>query len=116
MQRKYRLKSPIEFKRVRREGKSYAHPLIVLIVQPNQLDHSRVGVAASRAVGNAVQRNRAKRRLRETARMVLPGLPSGWDLILLARRDVNQASFSTLQAALSSLLQRAGLNERTYAK
>ncbi|MBN1667626.1 MAG: ribonuclease P protein component [Anaerolineales bacterium] len=116
MQRKYRLKSPIEFKRVRREGKSYAHPLIVLIAQPNQLDYTRIGVAASRAVGNAVQRNRAKRRLRETARMLLPGLPVGWDLILLARRDLNQANFSALQTALHTLLQRAGLNERTYAK
>lgn len=114
MQRRYRLRSPIEFKRVRREGKSYAHPLIVLIAEPNQLDHSRIGVTASRALGNAVQRNRAKRRLRAVAREILPDLPAGWDVILLARQGLNQVGFHTLRAALQNLLRRAGLNKHLH--
>src|SRR5512136_1725075 len=47
-------------KRVRRSGKSYAHPLLVLIVQACDEGRLHVGVAASRGIGSAVKRNRAK--------------------------------------------------------
>ncbi|MCB2140218.1 MAG: ribonuclease P protein component [Rhodobacteraceae bacterium] len=51
-------------------------------------DSLRVGFTCSKKVGNAVARNRAKRRLREAARMILPvhGRP-GWDYVLVGRRD-----------------------------
>ena len=80
MQRKFRLTRSEDFKRVRRFGKSYAHPLVVLIVQtmtsePRPVafsDRGRVGVAAGRTVGTAVYRNRAKRLLREAMRTSYP--------------------------------------------
>ena len=59
MQRKFRLTRSEDFKRVRRSGKSYAHPLVVLIVQAHDQPRVKVGVAAGRTVGTAVYRNRA---------------------------------------------------------
>lgn len=97
--------------RVRRFGKSYAHPFIVLITLPNQMDNSRFAITAGRSLGNAVQRNRAKRILRETLRMQFPEIASGWDVVLMAREPMNSASFQDIEVALRSLLSQANLLE-----
>lgn len=67
----------------------------------------RVGFTCSKKVGNAVARNRAKRRLREIARLELPhhGQP-GWDYVLIGRKDVTAAlPFNQLRADLRQALQ-----------
>lgn len=128
MQRKFRLTRSEDFKRVRRSGKSYAHPLVVLIVQahdkrsypvdwrsrpvekrsnPVGQPRVKVGVAAGRTVGTAVHRNRAKRLLREAIRPLIPNLTSGLDLILIARPGLASASLEETRQALLTLLQRA---------
>jgi len=121
VQRKFRLTRSEDFKRVRRSGKSYAHPLVVLIVQAHDkrsnpadqrsgvMDQGRVkvGVAAGRTVGTAVYRNRAKRLLREVMRPLLPQIASGLDLILIARPALVPASLEEARQALLTLLQRA---------
>lgn len=112
MQRRFRLTRSEDFKRVRRSGKSYAHPLVVLIVLKSEKSGQprvRVGVAAGRTVGTAVKRNRAKRLLREAMRRLLPDIASGLDLILIARPGLASASLEDVRQALLSLLQRAGI-------
>ena len=107
MQRKFRLTRSTDFKRVRRTGKSYAHPFVVLVVQASEIPRVRVGVTAGRSVGGAVQRNRAKRLLREAMRPLLPDLLPGWDLILIARKALLTESLPDIRQALTSLLRRA---------
>lgn len=109
MQRKFRLARSEDFKRVRRSGKSYAHPLVVLIVQTHDQPRARtrVGVAAGRTVGTAVYRNRAKRLLREAMRTLIPDIGSGLDLILIARPGLVSATLQDTRQALLNLLQRA---------
>ncbi|MGZ9233937.1 MAG: ribonuclease P protein component [Anaerolineales bacterium] len=114
MQRKFRLTRSEDFKRVRRSGKSYAHPLVVLIVQTHDQRSSpvdpprvKIGVAAGRTVGTAVYRNRAKRFLREAMRPLIPNIASGLDLILIARPGLVSATFEETRQALITLLQRA---------
>jgi ribonuclease P protein component len=114
VQRKFRLTRSEDFKRVRRSGKSYAHPLVVLIVQThdqrsNPADQPRVkiGVAAGRTVGTAVHRNRAKRHLREAMRSLIPKISSNLDLILIARPGLVTATLEETHRALLTLLERA---------
>lgn len=107
MQRKFRLTRSEDFKRVRRSGKSYAHPLVVLIVQSNNQPRVKIGVAAGRTVGTAVYRNRAKRLLREAMRTLIPNIASGLDLILIARPALVSATLEDTRDALLNLLQRA---------
>jgi ribonuclease P protein component len=108
VQRKFRLTRSEDFKRVRRTGKSYAHPLVVLVVQASETSTQvRVGVAAGKSAGGAVQRNRAKRILREAVRPCLGSLVSGLDLILIARPPLVTATLEDTRAALNNLFRRA---------
>jgi ribonuclease P protein component len=98
---------------VRLNGKTYAHPLVVLVVAPNELQQVRIGVVASRSFGKAVDRNRAKRRLRACLSTLLERLSGGRDFIFLARRPLNQAGFTEVCAAVKVVLKKAGvLDER----
>lgn len=71
-------------------------------------DTVRIGFTCSKKVGNAVARNRAKRRLREIARLDLTGLGTpGWDYVLIGRRDATASrDFATLRADLVTALER----------
>jgi ribonuclease P protein component len=109
VKRKFRLSRSSDFLRVRRYGSSTAHPLFVLVVLPNDLELSRIGVVAGRQMGNAVRRNRAKRLMRAAMQLYFPRISPGWDLILIARRPLLEATFSQIENALSTLLHRKGL-------
>ncbi len=122
MQRRFRLTRSEDFKRVRRSGKSYAHPLVVLIALKSEKSDQprvRVGVAAGRTVGTAVTRNRAKRLLREAMRTLIPNIAlrlrstkdnaSNLDLMLIARPRLASASLEDTRQALLTLLQSAQL-------
>jgi ribonuclease P protein component len=108
VQSKFRLTRSEDFKRVRRTGKSYAHPLVVLVVRASETStHMRVGVIAGKTTGNAVHRNRAKRLLREALRSYLKSFASGWDLILIARPPLVTATLADTRVALDNLFRRA---------
>jgi len=109
VKRKFRLTNTTDFKRVRRSGKSHAHPLVVLGYLPNALNISRVGISAGRHVGNAVRRNRAKRQIREIVRPLIPEIQSGWDIVFIARSKITNADFHEIKTAIHSLLKRASL-------
>lgn len=110
VQRRFRLSRSEDFKRVRRTGKSYAHPLVVLVAQASETkEHLKVGITAGKTTGTAVHRNRAKRLLREAMRTLLPSIASGWDLILIARPALVTATLTDTRSALTNLLRRANL-------
>ncbi len=109
MKRRFRLTRSTDFKRVRNFGKSYAHPLVVLVAMPIPEQKIRVGVSATRSLGGAVERNRAKRLLRESIRPHLPALPPGWDLVLIARNPLISSVYEDIASAIETLLRRAGL-------
>ena len=114
MKRSFRLARSTDFKRVRRSGKSYAHPLVVLYALKSDQAGVRVGVSAGLAVGNAVKRNRAKRLLRAAMSGLLQQTTPGSDLLLIARSPLPTADIQQTRAALTNLLKRAGLLTQPY--
>ena len=77
--------------------------------QDKEADGVRVGFTCSKKVGNAVARNRAKRRLREIARLVIPEHgQDGTDYVLIGRRNSTATrDFETLKADLTEALRKA---------
>jgi len=109
LKRRFRLTRQSDVKRVRRQGKSFAHPFVVLIALSNGTQQSHVAVAAGRSVGNAVERNRSKRVLRAAIQPFLSGLKPGYDLILLARKPALAIKSPEMHAIIEQLLQKARL-------
>jgi ribonuclease P protein component len=110
---KFRLKQRNDFERVRRHGRSFAHPLVVLIAHPNELPYLRIGIVAGRAIGNAVERNRARRRLRAILARAIPEIVPGMDILVIARGPVRETIFARLEAAVMQLLNRANLLKKS---
>ena len=92
---------------VYRRGRPHRSEMLILRALPSDQPLSRFGYTASKALGNAVKRNRLKRRLREAVRS-LPVAP-GWDVVLNARRAAADADYHQLRASLAGLLDQAGL-------
>ena len=109
MEKRYRLRDNERFRRVRKEGRSWSNALLVLCVLPNGLDHSRFGFSVSKRVGKAVVRNRAKRLLREAARLRQDMIPPGQDLVFVARSPIKDADLRELDLAVEKVLRQAGL-------
>ncbi len=109
MHRRHRLTANERFQQVRRQGQSREERLVVLIYLPNDLPYSRFGFAASRRVGKAVRRNRARRLLRESVRLQFETLATGWDMIFIARTGTATATFQQVDSDCRKALRRAGL-------
>ena len=106
-----RLTGAPEFARLKREGTSTAGRYFVFSVLAHGDGPTRVGLITTRKIGNAVARNRLRRRLRELFRTQAPGFREGMWLVVIARHRAAQASFAELAAEWAKLVQRAGLRQ-----
>ncbi len=89
-------------------GLRVARPGFVLLVNPNTLGAMRFGITVTKKIGNAVVRNRMKRRFRELLRDLLPssGLPAH-DHVIIGRDTGIERDFAVLRAELAMALTRA---------
>lgn len=105
--RKERIKNPVEFKRLFKNGKKASVSGAAIFVYENSLEINRVGFPLPRGYGNAVQRNLSKRYSREVYRLLKAHLDTGYDILLLVYPGND--SFSSRCAQFRTLFTKVGL-------
>ncbi len=106
-----KLKRRAEFLRVAGRGRKAALPGLVLQALPrDDAGPARIGFTVTKKVGNAVVRNRTRRRLREAARLVFSEAPvTGADLVLIGRDATRARPFRALTEDVRQALKRCGV-------
>lgn len=107
MHKRQRLKDPAAFARLRYDGETYRHPLMVISFVPNDLTYNRYGFITTKRLGNAVTRNRVRRLLRESMRQVI--LKPGYDVAVIARGRIVGQPYRVVFHSLCDTLRRAAL-------
>tara|TARA_Y100000758_G_C16049348_1_gene421003 strand:+ start:57 stop:410 length:354 start_codon:yes stop_codon:yes gene_type:complete len=114
MQKEMRLTSSSDFANVRVLGNSWADNFFVLAAcrrvhfLNNEDYQSRFGFVVSKKIGNAVVRNKCKRRMRESAKLL--NVITGYDIVFIARRNASVASFQEVCGSMSRLVDKADLS------
>lgn len=112
MKRTMTVKENYEFRRIYAKGRSGVSPQLVIYVRQNHSGHNRIGVTVSKKLGNAVVRNRVRRRIREIFRLNQKELVQGYDMIVVARTRAVSAEYHELDRAFLTVCGKLGLREK----
>lgn len=105
------LTSNAQFQRTYKKGKNAVCAGFVLYARRNGQKTNRLGLTASKKLGGAVKRNRARRRLKEIYRLNAESLRTGYDIVLVARAGVLYGRFDRLQSDFSRLAGNLGIRD-----
>ncbi|MCC8182895.1 MAG: ribonuclease P protein component [Clostridiales bacterium] len=103
------LKQNKDFRRLYHRGKYAACATLVLYWSPNRYENNRLGITVSTKLGNAVVRNRTRRRIREIYRLHEEELRRGMDLVIVGRSSAPAAEYRRLDRDFQRLVKRLGL-------
>lgn len=109
MLKKEVLRRKEDFARVYKKGESIPERYIVLFYMKNGLSYNRRALLASKKVGNSVQRNRARRLMRESCRLAEDSYKEGFDMIFIARKSINGKSFAEVDRSLQGAVKKGDL-------
>ncbi|PTL37696.1 ribonuclease P protein component [Alkalicoccus saliphilus] len=113
MKKQHRLRKNEEFQKVFQHGKSAANrQFVVYQLSRRGQEHVRIGLSVSKKLGNAVQRNRIKRLMKEALRGTAEELRQDCDVVIIARKPAASMELEEVQKSLKHVLKVAKLYRR----
>ncbi len=106
MKKTVTLKKNYEFVRIYRRGRFFAGRYVVVYVLKNRYGVNRIGITANKKVGNSVKRNRAKRLIRESYRFYEDFIPTGLDIVFVARVADTNYGLAVILKEMKFLLKK----------
>ncbi len=107
------LKKDSDFRNVYKKGNSYANKYLVMYILKNDLSHSRVGISVSKKVGNAIVRNKTRRRIKEAFRLNIDeSIKRGYDIIFIARVNIKDVDYKAVEKAIIHLAKKTNMIEK----
>ncbi len=108
------IKSNCDFRRLYGKGKVFQAPALVSYVMKNRAGICRVGITSSKKIGNAVERNRARRVIRAAYQSLEDKISGNYDIIFVARTKTKYVKSTYLEDVMKKQLTEAGvINEKT---
>ena len=112
MLKKEILRRNSDFTSIYKRGKSMGDRLVVVFYKKNNLPYNRIAFLASKKVGNAVARNRARRLMKESYRSLCDQFVPGYDIIFIARNTINNSKCADVKKSMEAALRRSGLAKK----
>lgn len=103
------LKKNNEFLKLYKKGRFYAGRHIVLYTLKNRLTINRLGITVSKKFGNSVKRNRIKRLIKENYRSYKNSVKTGYDMVIVARRNTQMPSYPDIKKEMKFLFKKLGI-------
>ncbi len=109
MLKKEVLRRKSDFSAIYNRGKSVGERCVVVFYRRNNLPYKRQAYLASKKVGNSVKRNRARRLMKESCRLLIPELKEGYDYIFIARNTIRDLKCADVKKSIEAAVKKAGL-------
>lgn len=97
------------FRRVYMRGTQYASPILVTYILRNRSRNLKLGITTSKKIGNAVQRNRARRVIKEAYRLIYHRIVPGYDIVFVARSRTHKVKMNKIMNDMCIHLKKAGV-------
>ncbi len=103
------LKSNPDFRRLYNRGISITNPALVIYYQKNRAGICRIGITTSKKIGNAVERNRSRRVLKEAFRQICADVEPCYDIVLVARSKTKYLKSTKISEIMHSIFKEQGM-------
>lgn len=116
MLKKEVLRNQKNFNDVYKKGSSKGSRYMVVLYRKNGLEYTRIAFLASKKVGNSVERNRARRLMKESCRSVSKEIEEGFDIIFVARNTIKKCKKKDVEKSMYGTLKATGIMKKGLKK
>ncbi|MEW8973875.1 MAG: ribonuclease P protein component [Tissierellaceae bacterium] len=109
MEKRFRLRKNMEFKKVYNCGRNFWNRNLILYVRKNDSEETRVGYTITKKIGNSVVRNKLRRRMKEIYRLNFHRIKAGYDLVFIPKKNIVHISYDELESSMIHIMKIAGI-------